>query len=438
MTSHTLAARNHGRRRLISTIMLVAVLACGSTVASASSLIYGGRNTSESFIFHNVRQSVSNPAESYFVNYRGNPIIGGHNLYAPALVKVRGVWFNYVGGFLTPSDYNDSIYLARTNDDKLLTGWSPLVRVVDHGVYEHANDPSVVRKDSAWYMALTAKPVNLPDQCAIIASADGVAWDALMDRSHEIAVVGGVVQSCARPSLLWNQPAGRWELFFDGYVIPEGSTVGYYQQHLAYSTERVPRTFVYQQPVGDMVDADIKYLGGQYIAAFRPSFPPNPWTIDYAASPDGRLWTYLGTLLADDPLSGGDEAGVTNPGWAIAGDKIHALLFGRAATVSYADHKIGIALPQAAIMLRSGEVGHVLRQALDANSQRVETFNYTAVDWVEAYAHPGGALLLSQPITATLGDTFYLLDDAATPASVAPNPLPTTTTSSPDMYPATP
>lgn len=382
--------------------LLVATVLHLSTpgVAGAATLAYLGKN-SDTIAFHDVGRPTGEPGQASFVHYRDNPVLGGPNVYAANPVKVGNTWFTYYGGWRDPGQVSyDEVYLASTQDDTLTTGWNAPRTVVGHGYYVHANDPSVVRRDSAWVMALTTFRDH--DSCSVLTSADGVAWQALVDRRHEVRFAGASVASCARPSLIWNAAAGRWEMYFDGNVG------GVHGQHLAVSTEAVPRQFNYVQRVGDMVDADIRLVGGQYIAAYRPIASSQVWHIDYATSQDGRAFTAGRRLLSENPLDGYDNCGVTNPGWAIDGTTVTALMFGGTAGCGYDTHKLGVALPQAEITLFSGTAVHSHREAVNATVQRVDTHQFGTVDRVVAREHGGAPPIVDQAVTAVRGDTYSI------------------------------
>lgn len=360
---------------------------------------------SDAFFARNVGRRISDPREAFFVPFKGNPVITGQNLYAPSPVKANGKWNVYFGGWLGQTTY-DAIYMATTTDDTLTSGLSPTREVIGHGVYQHVNDPSVVKRDDGWFMAMTTKPMDTVDQCSIVVSSDGVNWPQLSDRSHEVSFTGASVASCARPTLNWNanygNGAGRWEMYFDGSV-----NGGPHGQHLAVSTEAVPKNFTYVAPVGPFVDADIRLVNGQYIAAYRRIGGPNDWRINYATSKDGVHFAEHGELLAPDPLAAYDDCGVTNPGWAVNEQgHITALMYGGTDSCSYNTHKLGVALPQSAVTLHTGGTGHGHRQAVSATEQRIDTHEMPTVDRIQVTDRPGTAPRIDQPVSGSRGDIW--------------------------------
>ncbi|MEU2718816.1 discoidin domain-containing protein [Streptomyces sp. NPDC007205] len=394
---------------------LWAAVAClAATPATATGgLTYLGK-TSDVFTVQDVGQWVSDPRDTFFVPFYGNPVISGTNLYAPDPVRSEGIWNVYFGGWLT-QDTNDEIYLATTGDDTLVGGYSGIKTVIGHGIYQHVNDPSAIRRRTGWVMAMTTVRTVGDDQCSVLTSPDGVRWPQLTDRSHEVTFSGAHVSHCGRPSLIWNagyhHGTGRWEMYFDGAV-----NGGPRQQHLAVSTEAVPTHLTYIGPVGAFVDADIKFVGGQYIAAYRRVDGPRDRRIDYATSPDGVHFTDHGELLAPDPLAGYDDCGVTSPGWAIDDrELITSLMYGGSASCGYDTHQLGVAFPQSAVTFFTGDITHLDREAVSATVQRVDTHGYSTVDRVWDVAKPGAAPGIDQPIAGTRGDAWSIQRRAFTP-----------------------
>ncbi|MEU2718813.1 hypothetical protein [Streptomyces sp. NPDC007205] len=372
-------------------------------------LIYLGKG-GDPFTVRHVGRSVKDPGQAFFVPYRGNPVVKGPNLYAANPVKAGRVWNVYSGGLFAPGNQHDDIYLATTRDDTLTHGFSSIRKVIDHGGYNHVNDPSAVRLRDSWVMAMTAGAVGV-EGCSILRSRDGIHWPPLTDRSK--IIFGGAhvhVSSCARPSLIYNSRykgghRWRWELYFDGVVN------GVAEQHLAVSTEPLPRHFTYVAGVGPFVDADIKLLNGQYIAAYRDIVPPPVWNIKYAISRDGIHFRQHGRLLvAPDPLASYDDCGVTNAGWAInQKGLITAVMYGGLACPwGVGIQQLGVALPQADVILFSGNVAHAHRQAISATAQRIDTHEYTRVDRIMIIQRPGSHPIINQKIHGTRGDAWVV------------------------------
>ncbi|WP_129312255.1 hypothetical protein [Streptomyces sp. L2] len=399
-------------RRLSITALWAMAFCCLVTqaMASAATLVYLGKR-GDPFTVHNVHRLVRDPRQAFFVHYRGNPVISGPNLYAPNPVTAGSAWNVYFGGWRAAGQQHDEIYLSTTRDDTLTHGFSGVRTVIGHGVYRAVNDPSAVRRNNRWFMAMTTAVAGGNDHCSVMTSPDGVHWPQPINRTHEIIFRGAHVSLCGRPSLIWNSRyqgtsrTGRWELYFDGIAN------GRRQQHLAVSTEAVPRHFSYVRPVGRFVDADVRLLPtGQYIAAYRRLGGPKDWRINYATSQDGIHFTDHGQLLAPDPLAGYDDCGVTNPGWAI-NEKgvITSLMYGGTNSCHYTTHKLGVALPQAAVTLFSGTVAHTHRQAVNASTQRIDTHQYKNVDKITITDHSGAPPIINQTIHGTTGDAWGVI-----------------------------
>ncbi|MDX3763985.1 hypothetical protein [Streptomyces sp. AK02-04a] len=396
----------------VSSLWMVAVCLLTAPATASPRLLYLGKG-GDPFTIRNVARSVKDPRQTFFVPYRGNPVISGPNLYAANPVKAGGVWNVYSGGQFAPPNPHDDIYLATTRDDTLTHGYSGLRKIIDHGVYDHVNDPSAVRlKDGNWVMAMTTKPAGGVDQCSTLISRDGVHWPQLNNRGHEVTISGAHVSLCGRPSLIFNSHykdkhhPWRWEMYFDGSVNNSP-----WSQHLAVSYEAFPRHFTYVRLIGLMGDADIKLVNGQYIAAYRKigRGMDSWWRLRYATSQDGRHFTEHGQLVAPDPLAGYDDCGVTNPGWAI-NEKglITAVMYGGTTPCPWGIGKsqLGVALPQAEVTLFSGNIAHTHRQAINATAQRIDTHEYNNVDRIMIRQRPGAPPIINQKIHGTRGDAW--------------------------------
>ncbi|MEU0375038.1 hypothetical protein ABZ070_33600 [Streptomyces sp. NPDC006283] len=381
-----------------------------STTSSAGTSVQYAGKTSGAFNVNNVGRRVADPRNTLFIHHAANPVISGSNLYGANPVKADGRWNVYFGGWLSQTTY-DEIHLATSLDDTLASGYSDIKTIIGHGVYAHVNDPSAVKREFGWVMAMTtATSVAADDHCSILTSPDGVNWPQLNDRSHEVNFIGASVPRCARPSLIWNanhkNGTGRWEMYFDASV-----NGGPHGQHLAVSSESVPKNFTYVARVGDFVDADIRLLNGQYIAAYRPTWVSDPvWRIHSATSTDGVRFADHGAMLGTHALQPFDDCGVTNPGWAI-NEKglITSLMYGGTASCNYNAHKLGVAVPQAAATLYSGSVALVHRLALTATAQHIDTHEYTAVDRIQITDRPGASPRIDQPIAGTRGDAWSIV-----------------------------
>lgn len=402
---------SNARRAAAAFAATAAVLALAPlSAANAAPGLSKLGNSSSEVSFVDVQRTVSDPLEARFVPYAQNPVISAPNVYAPSAVNVAGTWNVYFGGFggSTPSD---DVFLETTTDSTFRSGFSTRQLVVANGFYEHANDASVVFRDSLFTMALTTA-VDWVDQCSILTSSDGVTWPELTDRRYEVTFDGASVANCARPSLNFNPTINRWELYFDGDV--DG---GARLQHLAVSAGPTPTDFTYVQSIGPWVDADIRRLDdGTYVAAYRNLVPGQIWTIYSSTSSDGRTFTAPVQILTPSDLDAYDDCGVTNPGWVIDGSSLLALLFGGTSSCGYDNHKIGVAYPQSEVTLRSGSIGHGNRQAAGPNSQTVETYGY-AVDGIQVRPQPDSTPVVDQSFTVSPGDVWSVDSRSLSPTA---------------------
>ncbi|HEY0827090.1 MAG TPA: hypothetical protein VGE40_03270 [Bacilli bacterium] len=381
---------------------LVSLMLFAAVVSAAFSLTFVKQTSIPKFIFDNVGNTATSPAYTTFAHFNGNPVIHGKNLYAPSIVNNSGTWNVYSGGYRDSGDGQDRIYVNTTTNKELSTfkEASPVL-IIDHGYYIHVNDPSVVRRTPTfWVMALTV--FRDYDRIAVTTSSDGVAFspNTFTDRTHEINFTNSTsVTQAARPSLNWYN--NKWHMYFDATV---GGVNG---QYLATSSESIPKNFSIVGRVGDMYDADIHLVGNKWIAMYRHEVEPRPWRIHWADSTDGTTFTERGLLLEPDVQKTYDSDSVDNPGMVIDNGVLSAVMFGGSSDGALTNHKIGIAYPQAKVIVKSGSVAHVHRQALSATQQILETYSYNSIDRVEIAYNPG-IIVINQAVSATKGAEFSL------------------------------
>lgn len=376
--------------------------------AGRPTLVQAGQGDTARLHFRNLGRAVDDLGALGMVPYQHNPVIAGKNLYAPSCVDIGEGWYVYTGGWRDARDENDRIYLCGTPDYGLRDKYTPTNVVIDNGFYVHACDPSVVRlNEKTWVMAMTV--FRDRDWIAISLSQDGLKWspNTFRDRAHEVRLTNAKVSAAARPALLYNHAKARWEMYFDATV--DGKR-GFY---LAYCEDKVPRDFVVQGPVADAAwaDADVKFFGGRYFAAYRrPEKDEFPWVIRWADSKDGRWFTERGMLLEPDPLNGFDDLGVTNPGLAVDKDgMLRAVMYGGTTVKTVNNHKVGVAYPQFLAEAVSGTVGHTHRQAPDPASQTLELYRHAAADTVRIVG-PGRRNLAELSGRFPRGATFDFRD----------------------------
>lgn len=391
------------KKKFIAIVGLLALLVFATTASAAYTLGYIKQTSIPKFVFDNVGATTTDPASTNFLQYQNNPVISGRNLYAPSIVLNGGTWNVYSGGYSTPTDGNDRIYVNTSTNNELTTFNEPSpVLVINNGFYVHVNDASVVRKTpTLWVMALTT--FRDYDRISITTSADGVAFspNTFNDRSHEIHFTNTTsVTQAARPSL--NYIADVWYMYFDATV---GGVNG---QYLATSTENIPVNFTLVGRVGDMYDADIHYVGGKWVAMYRHEVEPRPWRIYLADSTDGITFTERGVILEPDPQNLYNSDSVDNPGMVIdSGGILKAVMFGGSSDGTLTNHKIGIAYPQAKVFARSGAVLHTQSQAFSSTQQVVETYSYNTIDNVQIDIKPW-TTIINQSVSATKGAEFSL------------------------------
>lgn len=379
------------------------------TTVYAASLVYVKHTSIPKFIFDNVGNTVTDPANAFFNHYIGNPVINGNNLYCPSIVLNGGTWNVYTGGWRDSGQTNDKIYINTTTDSGFVKFKenSPVLQVSGGSQYVHACDPSVVKQNSSlWVMAFTGNGGGY-DWIVVTSGTDGAAWapNTFSNRNYEVRFTNKTtgISCCARPSLNWDAANNRWAMYFDATV---DGTPG---QYLAYSTETVPRNYSLVGRVGDMYDADIHKSGSKWIAMYRHLSEPLPWNIHWADSTDGINFTEKGVLLQPDALNSYCSEAVDNPGMAFnANGNLIAVLFGGCSTSSLTNHKVGVAYPQCFVNCFSGSVQHNYIEAGSPTQIFAETFQYNTISHVKIYDKPN-SLIIDQDINATKGDEYNLI-----------------------------
>lgn len=385
-------------------------------------------HTGDPFVtFQGVGLAPADAGAAYFRAKEG-AIITGRNLFSPCfLPRAGGGWRCWYGGQLVPQPepWHDEVYYSETTDETLQTGWTAPALVVPHGAYTHANDPSVAVGPSGTHvMALTvadpdaALAHGFRDKVAILASPDGgVTWPALGDHSREAVIVGPTpITVYARPTLIWDGDAARWELYFDGYF---GAPQQPYRMHVAYSTELpVPHTFTWQGECGDYYDSEVCRVAGKYSAAYSryADYNGRPIPIRFATSTDGLNWTEV----PGDPPSAYPPAnfplgpwggwspwyagGYSNPGWAVKDGGIVALGISLASGAGLDNNVVGLAFPQQRVRPTYGGGEHIDSIALSPDSVKVDLHGYTSFPDVLVRKSPGSGTATA----GVLGDVWAL------------------------------
>ena len=224
-----------------------------------------------------------------------NPIIRGHNVYAPHLIRDRGRWRLYYGGWQHEGQIHDQIYLA-VSDDLFPEGpWHGHRTVIHPGRFLHVNDPSVERRGpDDWVMAYTvALEQGDVNRIGVSFSRDGVRFDPSSATAETFVTIEGPrFRNVARPSLVWS--GSRWKLWFDAQTGNEET-----QSYLAESTDEFPLHFrlVKQYPpvhgMASMLESDVRRIGGRYVAVVQRRF----LAIHQLESVDGVNFREVGTML---------------------------------------------------------------------------------------------------------------------------------------------
>ena len=403
----------HPVLRLGTILVVLLLLFSGRTAeAEASPELFKIGTTPESgqITFANIIRPDATPT----VLFAANPIIRGDNLYAPDLVRVEDRWYCYHGGWLTPGQGNDRIYLGISAGLDVAGPWSPASQlVINNGDYIHVNDPSVAIHGGTWYMVYTAYKSTSSgprDWINYSTSTDGIEWSPSSGTaSTEIVVTdpsnvaGGPFSDMGRPSLV--RTPTEWRIWFDASVN-DGPPISY----LAQSTGQVPSHFVlvrrYQSiegTIGFFEPDVVRRPDGTYLAVVQR----HSSTLYIGTSTDGLNFTLTPDVSISDPLFGRNT--VSNPGLVYdqVEDRLLGLSFGM--SNNWTDHDIGFSAAQYDIDVRSPDgVWHTQSQAAGQDLQSVLTPGYTSFDRVRITDPVTDTVVLEQSFTAAAGDVWYV------------------------------
>ena len=383
---------------------------------------------------------VGNNAQSGRITFRGtgqpdgprhitvgaNPVITGNNIYAPDLIRAGDGWFNYFGGFMNPGQVNDRIYRGSRTNLEVNGPWSPQL-AISEGVYEHVNDPSVVRDAGHWHMVYTAARTisgKFTDWINYSSSSDGINWTpntgvtaAEIVMTDPLNLAGGTIADIARPSLV-KTPTG-WKMWFDAKTAGGGIA-----SYLAHATG-TPTSFQVVHRYADasgfpgFFEPDIaRRPDGTYVGVIQRNFA----TLHMVNSTDGINFTVSPAVVsASHPMFNRDF--VSNPGliYDDVSDRVLGLGFGLTNSTNLTGHDIGFTLTHLQVEVRSpGGTWHVFQQANLLDESFLHVFNFTSFDLVRIRDPKTNQLLLEQSFTtAAVGDIweFRLIPE---PSMLAP------------------
>ena len=220
---------------------------------------------------------------------------GQGNVYAPEIVRDRGLWRMYYGG--QGKDGHDRIHLAESRDGK---AWVKRGVVLDRGEANHVNDPTLVRVGRVWWMFYTVAEKAEQDEIAAATSIDGLKWEkrgVVLGRGEPTSWDSLKV---GRPSVLHEK--GKFRMWFDGQptaraaagnpvadeVRIQGRAVGYAESRDGLEWKRHPLP-VFRNGAGAV---SVSRRPGEWVMLIESGTG-----VRFAVSRDGISWSDRGPLL---------------------------------------------------------------------------------------------------------------------------------------------
>ena len=273
----------------------------------------------------------------------GNPVLtptptnqnqGADNIYAADILKVDGAWWMWYGA--QGGDGRDAVFLARSKD--LVTwqkhpSWAGPQPVVDHGNFNHVNDPSVVQVGGTFYMYYTGAPNLEDDRIYLATSQDGISWV-----KHGMVLDVGAADSwepdrVGRPSVLYED--GEFRMWYDGQIYGVARHVGYATSPDGYAWTKAPANPV----VLNEGAIDVDRVGDWYVMLAESG----QGTKLYVAK-DPLTWKYVGMMWgkSGQPY---DAYGQVTPFLLTDGGQAKAIYFGGASDSCWCKNRIAVAFP---------------------------------------------------------------------------------------------
>lgn len=337
-----------------------------------------------------------------------NPIVRGHNVYAPHLLRQGRQWLLYYGGWQHEGQIHDHIYLA-VSDDLFPEGpWHGHQAVIRPGQFIHVNDPSVERRaPDDWVMAYTvAVAQGDVNRIGVSFSRDGLRFEpAVATPETFVTVEGPPFRNIARPSLVWS--GSRWKLWFDAQVGNEET-----QSYLAESVDELPLHFrlVKQYPqvhgMASMLEADVRRIQDRYVAVVQRRF----LAIQKLESFDGVNFREVGTMLdVNNPALSGYALNTPTIIHDNERDELLGIAYGMDKSGGHLNRfDIGFAYTQYDLdVLSPPDVWHLHSQAVMFDTAVQTTSGHQHFTRVRIKDSLTGAVLIDEPVDAQPGDRWH-------------------------------
>jgi hypothetical protein len=354
--------------------------------------------------------------------YDNNPIIPGHNIYAPDFIRMSNFWRGYCGGWLTNGQVNDNIYICDSPSLDLEGPWPTPQYLITQGSYNHANDPSVAIYNGTWYMFYSAAPYPGTGDETInySTSPDGINWTpsvATPTTALTITDIFGIadaeITDVARPSIVFAPECVK--LWFDGFLTNDGGKSA--EVYLAEADYSNLTYFVIKKRYGHsggaitFIEPDVALRAdGTYFAAYNHQFKE----IRYATSTDGYNFTEINANpVVRESNPDCNFPGVNNPGlfYDDINDEIYGMAFGMTSnTVVPMDNKIGVGYMQ--YIIRAFDTNNMIWRIINSGApySTLQSFNSVAENFSKfQLVHPiTQQVLYEQNVTAAKNEIWQL------------------------------
>lgn len=288
----------------------------------------------------NVGSGTFNPSKmsNWTPEYR-SPLIsatpGGYsNIYAPSIVNNVTAWNVYFGGWDGTTDQHDRVSITVTGDN--FNTFGPHVLQVDHGVFTHLNNESVIKiGTNNWRMYYTTYAAGGLNKPGYATSSDGASWTPNSGSTSYLLNMSGYAN--------WSNADvnGSNVIYFDGstyhlYFTDFNSTANGHTWNVHHATSSDGINFTYTgDPLNEFLIAnDMKqfsYGGTNY---YLLGLHLNSNFVKYSLSTN--MTSFPSSQVLFNNVSSSDQY-ITSMGYVTNGNRLYGVLYG-ASPVNTLDH----------------------------------------------------------------------------------------------------